>query len=112
MNFVEEVEIDGKGYTLENISLKNNIFLNYCYDEANFGRKRLFQKGVDIDMYLYDEIIAEIDDDDELNMDDDTIKEMLRERLTKKYDGLLSDEEIVRKMETILHYNGEYNYQY
>ena len=106
MNFEEDVTIDGKTYNLKNISLTNNIFLNYCYNEENFGEKRLFKRAVDVDLYLYNEIVAETEDEETEEPID--VEEELRRRIAKKYDGLLSDEEIDRKCETILKYNGEY----
>ena len=61
MNFKESVEIGETTYEIQNFSLENNVFLNYCYDAENFGEKRLFKKMVDVDMYLYDECVEEED---------------------------------------------------
>lgn len=104
-NFEETVTIGDKDYSLKNISFTNNIFLNYCYNEENFGQKRLFQRSVDVDMYVYDELVREMEEDDEIT---DDVETLLKSRLKEKYAGLLSDEEIERKCVTILEYNGEY----
>ena len=97
MHFKETVDIDSVSYEIKNFSLKNNVFLNYCYDELNFGKKRLFKKMVDVDMYLYDECVEEEDP-----------RACLEEKLNNKYNGLLSRDEINRKVDIILEQNGEY----
>ena len=108
MNFEETIEIGGKTIQLKNISFKNNIFLNYCYNKENFGQRRIFKKMVDVDLYLYDEIIEEMLEEDIDTGDDDEIETRLLKKINNKYNGLLSDAEMRRKTETILKYNGEY----
>ena len=71
--------------------------MNYCYDAENFGEKRLFKKMVDVDMYLYDECVEEEDPE-----------ACLEDKLRKKYNGLLSDGDIRRKVDIIMNNKGEY----
>ena len=108
MNFEETVQISDRTYTLKNISLKNNIFLNYCYNKENFGQRRIFKKMTDVDLYLYNEILEEMAEDNDDTGDIDEIEKRLLNKLNKKYNGLLSDAEMRRKLETIIRYNGEY----
>ena len=45
-NITKTIKIGDKSFTLKNISMDNNIFLNYCYNKSAFGKRRVFKTHI------------------------------------------------------------------
>ena len=107
-DFMEKVVIAGKTYPLRNISMKNNIFLNYCYNKSSFGQRRIFKTRIDNDIYLLHKIKKELyENSEDEDVSDKQIREALFKELDNKYNKILSRADIERKMIFLMNFNGK-----